>query len=117
MKDFVARHPLMVGGLVAGILLVVALVLVNLYSYFYSLIVIPALVIYVGTFVFIQNWLWVCTKCGKETSWSTRHKYCSECGSVMGLIKKEKLRSCPNGHYVDKSDKFCPKCKAPLEKR
>jgi len=116
MRDFVVKHPLMVGGLAAGILWMVAVVLASRYSYFYFLILIPALVIYVGAYVFSENWRWVCTKCGEEKRWAIRHKYCSECGGVMGLAKKEKPRFCPNGHHVDKWDKFCSKCKSPLKK-
>lgn len=112
MKNFVARHPLTVGGLVGGILWILAVVLARLYSNYYLLIGIPALVILVGAVLLAQNWQWVCTKCGRE-SFSVRNKYCSQCGGVMGLIKKEKIR-CPNGHYVEKWDKFCPKCSAPL---
>ena len=111
MKDFVARHPLMVGGLLAGILYIIALVLVNLYSRYYFLILIPALVIFIGAFLFERNWRWVCAKCGQHV-FSTRNKYCYQCGGVMELIKKEKQKFCLNGHYVDKWDKFCPKCGA-----
>ncbi len=48
-------------GLLAGILYILALVLVNLYSRYYFLILIPALAIWIGGFVFATNWRWVCT--------------------------------------------------------
>lgn len=108
MKDFVTRHPLMVGTLLAGILYTLALVLANLYSHYYFLILILAFVIWIGAFVFVKNWRWVCIKCGQE-AFFTRNKYCSYCSNIMGLIKKTKI-FCPNNHCVDKWDKFCPKC-------
>ncbi len=112
MRNFVAKHPLMVGGAEIGILWLVAVVLAKLYSNYYLLIGIPAIVIYVGIFVFAGKWQWVCTNCGRE-SFFARNKYCSQCGGATGLIKKEKIR-CPNGHQVDKWDKFCPKCSISL---
>lgn len=109
MKNFVARHPLMVGSLLAGILYILALVLVNLYSNYYFFILIPGFVIWVGAFVFERNWRWVCPECGQE-AFSTRNRYCYQCGGIMGLIKKEKKRTCLNNHYVDKWEEFCHKC-------
>ena len=115
MKDFVARHPLMAGNSLAMILYILTLVLVDLYSRSYFLILIPMLVILIGTFVFATNWLWVCTKCGQEAH-STRNKYCRHCGGVMRLKKKAKM-FCPNDHLVDMWGRFCPKCGTSLEEK
>jgi len=112
MKDFVARSPLLAGNLLAGILYILTLVLVNLYSRYYFLILILAFVILIGAFVFVKNWIWACTKCGQK-AFSTRNKYCSHCGGIIEL-KKETKMLCPNDHRVEKWDNFCPKCGIPL---
>jgi len=112
MKNFIERHPLMVGSSLTFIFCVLGGVLGERYSSYYFLIWILAFVSILGVFLFMQNWQWVCTKCGRE-GFSTRNKYCSQCGGIMGLVKKGK-KFCPNGHYVEEWDKFCPKCSARL---
>ncbi len=121
MRDFLVRHPLMAGILAAGILWTLALVLVlaaTRHSYYYIFIMVLGFVIFVGALVFEGKWQWVCTKCSRVIYFpSARKKYCSECDGVMALVKKEKPISCPNGHYVERWDKFCPKCRAPLRRK
>lgn len=75
-------------------------------------IVIPGTIVAVGIVamaisIMLDSYKWVCSKCGRESL--TADKYCTRCGGLM-ILKKKKVKKCPNGHPVHEYDRFCPKC-------
>ncbi len=106
LKSFATRHLFGISFSLALILVVLGVFLGKQNPSWYLLIALAVLVY--GPIFFSLSWEWVCTKCG-DNEILGRHKFCSACGGLMGLKKKEK-RFCSRSHRVSKYDRFCPKC-------
>ena len=119
MKDFVMRHPIGFGYLIFVIFLSFGIVLGKIYSVWFYLLFIPAILGLFGWLIFDQKWKWACPSCGRE-AFMERGKYCSRCGSALEIRRKIRIfRICPNGHKIEDNynicyNLFCPKCGAPL---
>ena len=107
LKSFAERHPFSI-TLLGSLILIMAGNYLSKFNHLWLLLNVFAILLFLLMFFSQINKDWVCTKCGEEAI-VRRYKFCSTCGGLMRLKKKEK-RFCPRNHRISKYDKFCPKC-------